>query len=197
MESLSSKGRLSKRQKVIASVVVLILVGIFAILELTRTINIFNSKSSTKVNNEGAKTTSKQVSAQSEFTDGNDKSPGERTEKPEATVQDNAGNVGTIPDSSQWTTSSSGAITAYSPNKNSVIRSDSVISGKSSTSVVHFRLIDSVSGVISQGQLSVINGKFSGTLSFNTSASEGRIDLFSTRADGGEENSVEIPVRFR
>ena len=149
-----------------------------------------------KAGDNSAKTTSTAESAQSDFSDGDDRQPQVTTPKTEGTVSDNNGAVGSVPSSSQWSSSKSGAVTAYSPAKNSKVTNGSAISGSATGSRVSFRIIDNVSGVISQGELSVVGGKFSGTLSFSTTATEGRLDLFTTRADGVEENNVEIPVRF-
>ncbi|HVX24113.1 MAG TPA: hypothetical protein VG992_02090 [Candidatus Saccharimonadales bacterium] len=97
---------------------------------------------------------------------------------------------------SQWTTSASGVITVESPGNGSTLTSGNNISGMAAVSTVHFRLIDDQVGVIAQGSLKVINGSFSGKLSFGSHASTGRLDIFSTTHDGVEQNEVHISVKF-
>lgn len=145
-----------------------------------------------------AKTTSTSPTAQEGYTDGNDRPIQETNrEKGDAVISDNQGSISQIPEESSWTTSSTGQITLYSPSKNQLIKNGGSISGQSSLSAVSFRIIDDVSGEISTGQLSVVNGKFSGIISFSTTASEGRLDIFGTKSDGGEFSNVEVPVRFK
>jgi hypothetical protein len=43
----------------------------------------------------------------------------------------------------------------------------------------------------------VVNGKFSGQITYTTNATAGRIDIFASRADGSEYSNIEIPVRFK
>jgi len=142
-----------------------------------------------------AETTSKQPSAQSTFT-GAGKKEIVQSNKNEGVVTDTGGNISTLPPSSGWSSSTSGVITVYSPAKNSLLSSGQTLSGKSTAERVSFRLMDSVSGVIAQGSIGVVNDKFSGTFSFVTSAKDGRLDLFTTDNSGVESNVVEIPVRF-
>lgn len=143
-----------------------------------------------------AQTTSTAPTAQSNFSGGNDR-PISDSNKNEGTVTDNEGNVGETPSQDQWTTSNSGQITIYMPAKDSVIKDGDKITGVSSLSTVNFRLIDDATGVIAEGRLNVVNGKFAGTFDFSTTATEGRIDVYSTRADGTEFSNIEIPIRFK
>lgn len=145
--------------------------------------------------NNGVETTSKELSAQSSFTNG-----GKRTvvqsDKNEGVVTDTGGNISSLPPSSDWSSSYGGAITVYSPVKNSILSTGQTMSGVSTADRVSFRIIDSVSGVIAQGSLGVVNKKFSGSFSFETTAKEGRLDVFTVSSDGVESNIIEIPVRF-
>ncbi len=154
-----------------------------------------NDKNSTTPD---AKTTSSAPSAQENFTTGDNRSPASNdSEKGSAVIVDNQGQQTTTPNQSQWTTSKTGEITVYEPAKSQVVAKGAVISGASSTSVVYYRIIDDVSGMITQGQFSVVNGKFSGTLSFNTTAANGRIDVYGADATGKEFGNVEVPIRFK
>jgi len=145
-----------------------------------------------------AKTTSLAPTAQEDFTDGDKRTIQETNkDKGDATVSDNQGSITKITNPSEWMTSSSHEITLYSPAQNQIVRNGDYISGESSLNIVSFRIIDDISGVISTGQLSVVKGKFSGTISFSTTASSGRLDIYGTRDDGGEFSNVEVPVRFK
>lgn len=142
-----------------------------------------------------SQTTSEAPTAQSGFTEGDDREAGS-TESNNAIVTDNNGDVGNTPDQNQWTTSPSGQITVYTPAQNATVKSGDKITGASKLSRVSFRLIDNINGEIAKGSISVVNGKFSGTFNFSTNANEGRLDVFGTNSDGTEFSNIEIPVRF-
>ncbi len=98
--------------------------------------------------------------------------------------------------SSQWITSSSGNITVEQPLANASIHSGTTLSGTAKVNAVNYRLIDASVGVISEGTLNVVNGKFSGNLNFTPHSSGGRLDVFSTAPNGAELNEIEIAVNF-
>lgn len=174
---------------------ILVLLLLLFILEKTNIINIY-SKKIPDTNSSEAKTTSTAPSAQENFTDGNDRQP-LGTNRNEGVVTDTGGNISNTPDKDKWLTSSDGAITVYSPLENTTVTNGSSMSGTSIKPSVSFRLIDDVSGVIAQGTLTVVNGKFSGTFNFSTTGTNGRLDIFFVKDDGAEASIVEIPIRFR
>ena len=96
--------------------------------------------------------------------------------------------------SSQWITSKSGDITVQQPIANATLHSGDTISGTAKVSTVNFRLIDNATGVISEGTFNVVNGSFSGTITFTPHSNSGRLDIFSTSSDGTELNEVQISV---
>jgi len=148
--------------------------------------------------NIGDKTTSTAPSAQENFTNGSDRPIATTPEnRGDATIADNQGQQTVIPSKSQWTTSKTGEITVYTPAKDKILIKGDLISGESSLAVIYYRVIDDVSGMISQGQLAVVNGKFSGAISFTTTATNGRIDAYSATDSGKEFSNVELPIRFR
>lgn len=98
--------------------------------------------------------------------------------------------------SSQWITSTSGNITVEQPIANATIQSGTTLSGTAKVGTVNYRLVDSSVGVISEGTLNVVNGKFSGNLNFTPHSSGGRLDVFSTAPNGAELNEIEIAVNF-
>lgn len=97
---------------------------------------------------------------------------------------------------SQWAVSSSGNITIKLPSANSVIKSGVVVGGSANVEKVQYRLIDNSVGVISQGFISVVNGTFSASISFQSNSTSGRLDVFSTDVSGAELNEVQIAVSF-
>lgn len=196
---VSVKTRISSNKKpllIVGLCIILALVTLF-VLEKTHIINLYTkNESASEPNDSEAKTTSTAPTAQENFSSGGDR-PITRGEKDEGLLEDTGGNIPTVPSQDQWSTSSDGLITAYSPAKNSMLISGSSVSGASNHAKVSFRLIDDVSGVIAQGTLSVANGKFSGSFKFTTIGTNGRLDLFTATADGVESSNIEIPVRFK
>ncbi len=156
-------------------------------------------KVTTKDNNDtGDKTTSTAPSAQENFTSGGDRPIATTPEnRGDAAIADNQGQQTSVPDKSQWSTSKTGEITLYAPYKDKLLVNGDSIAGESTLTVVYYRVIDDVSGMISQGQLSVINGKFSGVISFSTTAKSGRIDVYGMADSGKEYGNIEVPVRFK
>lgn len=98
--------------------------------------------------------------------------------------------------SGQWTKSESGLITVKQPGPNSTIKNGAEVSGSASVSKVQYRLTDDQVGVISQGFINVVDGKFSASISFSSRANSGRLDVFSSNQAGAEINEVQIPVKF-
>jgi len=159
---------------------------------------IYDKDKTNEAMDSNAKTTSTAETAQSDFSGGNDRPIQEAdNEKGEAIISDNSGSISEIPNESNWTTSSSGEITLYAPSQNQLIENGYTISGKSTLPVISFRIIDDISGVISTGELSVVDGKYSGSISLSTSASGGRLDIFGTKEDGSEYSNIEVLVRFK
>lgn len=174
----------------------LLLVALVAVLEKKQIINLRGPDKKTTSADEDAKTTSTAPSAQENFSGGGDR-PVYSTDKNEGTVQDNSGNISSVPPKSQWIKSADSSITVYGPAKNSLVKNGESLSGSTSYSQVSFRLIDDISGVIAQGTLSVVNGRFSANINFSTTGTNGRLDVFGVKEDGTELSNIEIPVRFR
>lgn len=148
-----------------------------------------------------ATTPSKSATAQSDFNGGDKRSTDTNTNTAangaDNTLTDNNGAVSSTPQSSQWSKSTDGSsIIVYGPAANSNLSDGAVLSGAATGSRVSFRLVDNLSGVIANGSISVVNGKFSGTLHFSTQATEGQIVVFDQAPDGTESNNTTIPVRF-
>lgn len=174
-----------------------LLVAVFCILELSGKTSFILENRKSNMPQEDAKTTSTLPTAQSSFTDGDSRVPANTSNTNEGVVTDTQGGSVSPAPESQWSVSSTGFITVYSPARSGVLKTGDTLSGKASTPSVSFRLIDDVSGVIAEGRLSVKDGMFSGKFDFSTSGTEGRLDIFSTLTNGKEENNIEIPVRFK
>ena len=109
-----------------------------------------------------AKTTSTAPMAQQDYTSGGDRPiASNTTDKGSAAVADSQGQQATVPDKSQWIVSKTGEITVYTPQNNQLLINGIEVTGASTLPTVNYRVIDDVSGMISQGQLTVVAGKFS------------------------------------
>lgn len=136
------------------------------------------------------------ATAKSDFTSNDSVKQENATDNVEgtATVDDNAGEQ---TDGEQTIAAESESIKLFSPTKNSILSSGSVISGESSLVTVNYRINDSTTGQIASGQLAVKDGKFSGTITVNTQADKGQIDIFGTKDNGNEFSNISLPVRFK
>lgn len=174
------------------------LVLILGALEATNTTHFFHKDNKNlKVITKAGTATPKpkeNVSANSATTE---KSPGADTNSSsDGRAVDTHGQASTSTSSDQWVISKSGNLTVKQPIANGTLKSGGILSGSAKVSEVHYRLIDSLKGVVAQGILSVTDGNFSGTLQFSASATSGRLDVFSTEPDGSEVNEVQIAVVF-
>jgi len=113
-------------------------------------------------------------------------------------VTDNNGQSNTsLPPSSDWASSASGLITLQQPSASSSISSGDTISGQAQVSTVQFILIDNSVGLIAQGSLNVVDGKFAGILHFTAHASSGKLEVFTSNpSTGAEEDVIDINVNF-
>lgn len=146
-----------------------------------------------------APTTSKQLSAQSNFTNGGKKSDN-KAPAPAATnsTTDTGGSLPrSVPSSTAWSTSKDGSsIVVMSPINNGLFASGDTVYGTATSNTIAYELEDNVSGVILQGQANVVNGKFSVKFNFSTTGTSGRINIFNQAPDGTESNNVSVNVRF-
>lgn len=188
--------KLYKNKKIflilILSIASLTLILLF-VLERTNKTNFFGNNA---VLTENGETTSSAETAQSNYTDGNIREPGN-------TLNESKGSATLIANPVQSDNhsnpivSKTGDITLYSPKSNAIVGSEFSISGSSNLSMVSYRVIDDISGVIGSGELTVTNGKFGGMINLQTNASSGRLDFFGTRQDGTEFSNLEVAVRFK
>jgi hypothetical protein len=112
------------------------------------------------------------------------------------TATDSNGQAKTTTDSNQWVSSASGVVTVKQPLANASLRDGDILSGSAKADKVHYRLSDNEVGVISQGDLNVVDGNFSGTLHFSSKGTGGRLSVFTTDAMGVEYNEVQINLSF-
>jgi hypothetical protein len=195
VKKLRRSSRPTKKILLATLVAILVLGSILFALEKAGITNLYSSN---KSGDSEAKTTSTTKTAQEDFNDGEFREPGNSLNENEGTgsISDNNGTISEDTDTSNPVVSATGEITLYTPKSNASVNSGYVVAGTSTLSFVSYRLIDSVSGVISMGELRVVNDKFSGTLNFTTTADEGRLDIYGTKEDGSEFSSIEIPIRF-
>lgn len=161
---------------------------------------IIMKRSHNKLSDSSTKTTSTVASAQSNFTSNDTtKVPGDTSarDKVSGGITDTNGSSSTPANASDSTSSSNGEIVVYAPTKNSLLTSGATVSGTSSLSKVSYRIVDTEVGMISTGTLNVVDGKFSGTIQFQTNAKSGQLDFFGTQNDGNEFDNLSIPVNFR
>ncbi len=197
MHKIRSSLHRHNRKLLVAIALVLIIFLVLFFMENKNIINLYDSKAPSE--DETAQTTSTAPTAQDDFSAGNDRQPGNSINENDGSgeIVDNNGSIIAGTDTTDPIVSNTGQITLYTPKKNTIINSGVAVVGKSSLPTVSYRLIDSVSGVIAGGDLQVINGNFSGTLKFSTSATEGRLDIFAAHADGVEYSNIEIPLRLK
>jgi hypothetical protein len=184
---ISKLNKSKKINRIIIPIVFLILV-IFILLESTGSTRILSSLT-------GSNPVNTTDPSQSDFTGEKEKEV-LYNNKEEGVVSDTKGKVDTTPAEDEWITSADKKISVYSPTANSILSSGSILSGQSTANIISFRLIDNISGVIAQGKISVVSGKFSGVFNFKTAATEGRLDVFFANDNGSESSIIEIPVRF-
>jgi hypothetical protein len=186
----------TKKKLIFALSLLLILLGILFALEKRDVINLLSTEKSTSTDT--AKTTSTVETAQENFTEGNERDPGNSLNENEGSggITDNNGVFSPATDTSEPIISSTGEISVYSPKNNALITTGHEVSGSSTLPKVTYRLIDDVSGVIAMGELGVVNGKFSGFVSYVSSGKNGRLDIYATKADGSEFSNIEILLRL-
>ncbi len=146
---------------------------------------------------DNAQTTSVERTAQEDFKDGAERDiPAPSTTGEDGTVRDTGGNIDNTA-SDIHTTATDGAISVHLPTPNAMLRNGDFIAGTTSHRDIYFRLISDTVGVVAEGRLLAVNGKFSGIWSFNTSGTDGQVDIFSIDPSGKEVSNVAIPVRFK
>jgi hypothetical protein len=179
--------------------VILVTAGLALLaLELTNTTHFFHAKPQSKQ----VVTAGKPVAAPSQAGSSPAQSPsGQKTittdnSQPSGGATDTHGS--SVPDttSSQWVTSQTGYITVKSPLADSRLQDGGTVAGSAKVGTVYYRLTDNKVGVIAQGQLTVTDGKFSGSLHFQPKGTGGRLDVYSTDSAGIEYNEVQINVSF-
>lgn len=112
-------------------------------------------------------------------------------------IDQNGQTSGALPPSSDWVSSSNGAITLQQPSANTVLQSGATLSGTANVNNVQFILSDNSVGLIAEGNLNVVNGKFSGILKFTPHAKTGTLEVYYPNpANGAEEDIINIDVNF-
>jgi|GEM_PF-1783418 len=92
--------------------------------------------------------------------------------------------------------SQSGKITLFSPTEGQDVSKSIDVKGTAEVAVVFYRIHDNSRGMIGNGKLSVVDGKFSGKLSVSTSAQSGTFEVYSFDSQGRETNHISVGVKF-
>jgi hypothetical protein len=186
-----------RRVKVLIPSLLILAVLVIGALELTNVTHFFHkSPAPANIVTKAGKKTPTPVSNVSGTTKPTTKSPTSNNGTPSGSSTDTGGAAATTTNSSQWITSKSGVITLKQPIANSTLQDGVIISGSASVSQVNFRLIDNTVGVIDQGTLNVVNGNFSGILHFQSKATSGQLDVFSTGPNAIEINEIQVSINF-
>lgn len=113
-------------------------------------------------------------------------------------IIDQKGQTGSsLPPSSEWAASASGNIVLQQPVANSVVKSGDTLSGTAKVGSIRFILKDDSVGLIADGSLSVVNGKFSGKLEFTPHSKKGSLEVYYPNPkNGAEEDIVHINVNY-
>ncbi len=102
-----------------------------------------------------------------------------------------------LPPKSAWHVSSDGNITLQIPSSGDKLSSGDQIAGTAKVDKVQFMLIDDSVGLLAQGELKVVSGKFAGELRFGSQGHTGRLDVYyPDPSTGAEKSLVEIPIKF-
>jgi hypothetical protein len=102
-----------------------------------------------------------------------------------------------LPPSSQWTSSPSGNITIQQPISGQTLHTGDTISGTAKVDTVAFILKDNAVGVIANGTLSVVNGKFAGSLGFTAHSGSGILEVYyPDPSTGAEKDLIKVNVNY-
>lgn len=183
------RGSVSKKVLLVAVVVILAAgAGAYLHFHKRNPHNLVNSSGSKKVTGATSQPTPHQTPS----------STGTAISGQSGGVTDNNGQTSqSLPPSSEWVSSNSGNVTLQLPSPDSTVKSGDSLTGLAKVSNVQFILTDNSVGMIAQGSLKVVNGKFSGTLQFTPHSGNGKLEVYYPNPNNGaEQDIVEINVKF-
>ncbi len=111
-------------------------------------------------------------------------------------VADTSGSATVPTQASASASSASGVITLSTPSKGAKLASGDTVAGTAKVAQVQYRIKDDSYGVLATGPLSVVSGKYSGTISIRPKGTTGTLEIFDFNTSGVEENNVKITVTF-
>ena len=129
------------------------------------------------------------------------------TQDEEVGVQDNqtatptpsvsASPISSVPEQEQRAASSTG-ITITSPSSGATVKSGTKLEGTAPTSYtkVSYRIQSDERGLVGQGELNVVKGKYSGTIGSGGASGNGYIEVFVIDASGNEAKHTKVTVRL-
>lgn len=129
----------------------------------------------------------------------------ESTQDEEVGVQDNltpspsttTSPVSSIPDQEQQASNSTG-ITISSPSAGSTVKAGTKLEGTAPTAYtkVSYRIQSDERGLVGQGELNVVKGKYSGTIGSGGASGNGYIEVFVVNANGNEDKHTKVTVKL-
>jgi hypothetical protein len=159
----------------------IVLIAVLAIFELTHVTDFYHKKSSDNHTSQTANSANSNSNQQ-----------GGATDTSETTTDTTI-----VTNQSDWTPSASGVITLQQPIDGATLKTGDTIRGIATVESIQYRLEDNRMGVIAQGNLSVVDGKFSGILQFTPKGTNGTLDIFTfDPSSGAEINHADINVKF-
>lgn len=129
----------------------------------------------------------------------------ESTQDEEVGVQDNltpspsatTSPVSSIPEQEQQASNSIG-ITISSPSAGSTVKAGTKLEGTAPAgySKVSYRIQSDERGLVGQGELNVVKGKYSGTIGSGGASGNGYIEVFVVDANGNEQKHTKVIVKL-
>lgn len=201
----NQKAPKTKRTLLISIVIIVLATLGYVVFSYTNDIWPFTTNKPAQNNSESAETLNKNTAADDDRADESNKKDQDEALKEGNKIQgkhDTAGS-GVTDNNGEGVTdtggiiSKSGDLTLFSPTKNQEISSGITVTGKSKSNNLHYRMSTS-DQQIALGELSVVNGKFSGNIVVNgvDSGENGTFEVFNFNSKGQEINNIRIDVVF-
>ncbi len=129
----------------------------------------------------------------------------ESTQEEDVGVQDNltptpsatTSPVSSVPEQEQQAAASTGIIIT-SPTTGATIKAGTKLEGTAPAtySKVSYRIQSDERGLVGQGELNVVKGRYSATISSGGASGSGYIEVFAIGANGNEEKHTKVSVRL-
>lgn len=186
-----------KKIILISGVIILAAAGTVAGLELSNTTHWFHKNPANGITTAGKTLPVAKPNSSGNINPGTKNNLSNSNSNNSGYATDTGGQTPSTTNNSQWITSQSGVITVKQPVADATLSNGATLAGKTtSTGPIHFILLDNSVGQIATGMLNVVNGNFSGQLTFQAHSTSGQLDVFTTAPNGREQNLIEIGINF-